>query len=194
MTSRRFTVQPRIVALVQPGTAYSTAGIVQALGLVRTAARQALDRLTTKGVLVRRKIGIDCVYFATQADADAWSEAEAREFAKQQKAKRLAAANASTRRSSQRDTAAQKIANRLAAQAARDRARADKAQAAPVVIAPRQSWADTEPDMSRARRTVAPPTPDYRWHVDPQSVPRGACVLRDTGPRWSDYALARGAR
>lgn len=191
----RVVVQPRILALLRPGVAYGTAGIAQALGVTRAAARQALDRLTEKGAIARRKVGIDCVYFATQACADAWGAEEAAEFARAQQAKRATALAASHRRLGQRLARAAKDAARRAQAAEREqRARSNASQPAPVVVSPRPAWRDTPADMSRARITRAPAPVDSRYYVDPQSIEPGAFVLRDAGPRWSDYAVRRAER
>jgi hypothetical protein len=191
MSNSRKMVQPLIVAFLQPGKAYKSSEIAQSLGIGRKTTKQALYRLTNKGEIARRKVGIDCAFFATEADAAAWSDAAAAEFARQQNIKRQTAANASARRMAQRAAASQKLVARMAAQAERNRVRAEKAQTAPVTIAPRKNWDDTPTDMSRAKVTVAPAQPDYRWHVAPESVTRGAWLLHNIEPRWSDYALKK---
>ncbi|MEY5099129.1 MAG: hypothetical protein RJA36_1848 [Pseudomonadota bacterium] len=59
----RGAVQSRILAMIRPGVAYATGGIALALGTPRGSTRQALDRLTALGAIVRRMIGPDCVFW-----------------------------------------------------------------------------------------------------------------------------------
>lgn len=181
MSGQRQPVAGALLAMMQPDTAYTAAGLAQAIGCTRMAAYQALGRMAAKNTIGQRWVGGGNVYFASPEMAAAFGAQAAAALAEQLRHKRaanLAANNA-----------------RVMATVDRNRVRPEKpGRAAPVVIvgpAPESKCAPRPVDMSRAVWTIAP-TPLARFAVDPGSIEPGAFVVDMPAGRWSDYAV-RGA-
>ena len=167
-----------LLAGMRPNTAYTAAGLARMIGRTRRTVDQALRRMASRGRLGLLRVGGGCVYFTSQADADAYGARDAAALAEQIRLKRaenLAATN-----------------RRLKANSVGKRGKLPTARPsvpAPVVIA-EPAKDDRPADMSRAEWTIAP-TPVCRFAVDPASIEPGAFLLDMPAGRWSDYAARR---
>lgn len=181
MSGRRQPVADALLAMMQPHTAYTAAGLARTIGCTRMAAYQALGSMAAKKTIGLRLVGGGNVYFASQAMADDFGAQAAAALAEQLRHKR----------------AANLAANNARVMATVDRNRVHPTRPgrpAPVVIAapaPESKRAARPVDMSRAVWTIAP-TPLARFAVDPTTIVPGAFLVDMPPGRWSDYAL-RGA-
>lgn len=179
MSGQRQPVASALLAMMQPHTAYTAAGLARAIGCTRMAAYQALGRMAAKHAIGQRWVGGGNVYFASPEMAAAFGARAVAALAEQLRHKR----------------AANLAANKARPMATVDRNRvlpAKPGRAAPVVIAAPESNREPCPvDMSRAVWTIAP-TPICRFAVDPDSIEPGGFLVDMPAGRWSDYAV-RGA-
>lgn len=149
----RRAVKPRILEMMVPRQSYTSAGIAHALGMTRMVVLQALLRMGGAGEIGILPVGRDNLYFASQADADAFGAAEKDAFAADQLSLRRASVS------------------RLTAAAA-NRVKPEKPGLPPAVTIPAKctaAWSARPADSTGARVIVCKsPSFDARYQVDPE--------------------------
>lgn len=117
----------------------------------RSTVAKALSEFFTAGVMVRRRAGYEARYFTRREHADAWKAAQRITGRREVKVNRF------KKEASRCNSAAKSI--RSSAGAAPAPVKVAKAAAQPTVITP-----------DNVKRTVCPPAPHGRFHVDPSEV------------------------
>jgi len=174
-------VKRAVMAAIKPGTAYSAVTLARQLGLLRAQVQQVLNRAVIAGDLAERRIAGVRAFFATQACADLFGEAAARELMREQAERRDA-----RRRQLYAATVAARQCKRYQVVPAKP------GVPAPVTVrAARQAAAEAEADYSRARVTRCAPTTDHRYQARAEDITPGAWVEPLPAGRWSEYVLAR---